>query len=160
MRARRAIATGVTAVGLAGLLAACGGSSSRGPDVSRVPLVSGARTVAKVTQCDPGAAAYCGVDLVLYDSRYHTSEDLLHAEREALHAGGWTDANAEVGPETAADSPGHKIHVTYAPASGELDAIDQRWVKRPRPITLALSNSMFQSTPALAMVVEIDSGAT
>jgi hypothetical protein len=148
----------VTALALA--LAGCGSSSHHTPNLGKVPIVAGSRTVFRNVACDAGANAYCGIALVVYNRSYHSSEDLLAAERNELHAHGWTDANGDVGPETAADSPGHKIHLTYASANGELDAIDYGWVKRPRAMTLALSNSIFANTAALAMEVELDSGAT
>jgi hypothetical protein len=141
-------------------LAGCGGSGPRKPKLAQLPLVAGARTVAQATQCDPGSAAYCAIHFVVLDRHYQTSEGFLKAERAVLHAHGWTDANADIGPETAADSPGHKLHLTYATAFGELDGIDFNWIKRPRNITMALSNSVFAHTPALAMLLEIDSGAT
>ena len=160
MRARRATALAVAGLVLAAGIAGCGSSSPRTPNIGQLPLVPGVRTVAKVTQCDPGAAAYCGVQFVVLNHRYRDSEEFLKSESALLHAHGWTDANADIGPETAADSPGHKLHLTYATAFGELDGIDFGWIKRPRNITIALSNSVFAHTPALAMLLEVDSGAS
>jgi hypothetical protein len=160
MRARGAFAGGVAGLALAAAVAGCGGSGPHTPNLKKVPMVSGSRTVFQTMACDPGANAYCGIDLVVYNRAYRNSQEFLTAERNELHAHGWTDANGDVGPETAADSPGHKIHLTYASANGELDAIDYGWVKRPRSMTLALSNSIFVNTAALALEVEIDSGAT
>jgi hypothetical protein len=160
MSVRRATAAGLAALGLGAGIAACGSSGTHTPKLSQLPLVAGAHMVVQTTECDPGTNAYCGVQFVLYDRRYANSEALLKAERDALHAHGWTDANADIGPESAADSPGHKLHLTYATAGGELDGIDFGWIKRPRRVTLALSNSIFAHTPALSMLLEIDSGAT
>lgn len=107
--------------------------------------------------CDPGSDAYCAVDLVILGRGYHSSTELLISEHHELSAHGWTDSNADTGEESAADSPGHKLHLTYATASGDLDGIDQGWIKRPRPIALALSRSIFDGTAALSLMVEIGS---
>ena len=45
---------------------------------------------------------------------------------------GWTGANADTGQQRAADSPGHKLRLTYAPAAGDLQGIDLGWIKRSR----------------------------
>lgn len=135
---------------------ACGGSSKQHvPDLSKVPLVPGAKVVAKVQRCDPGASAYCAIQLVVIDSRYRSSTDLLLSERAHLHAKGWTGANGDVGPESAADSPGHKLHLTYAPANNELLSWDAGWIKRAYPIVRALSNTIFDHQPALSLMLEV-----
>jgi len=150
----------LAAAALALGLGACGSTGSHLPNLGRVPLVHGAHPVARVTQCDRGANAYCAVVVVVYDRAYPSSYALLMSERAYLHGHGWTGANGPVGPEGAADSPGHKLHLTYATAGDELQSIDFNWVQRPRSITHALSVSMFDRTPALAMVLEYGSGST
>src|SRR5581483_11766857 len=109
-RQRRALTALLAVLPLAVALAACGSSKNHVPNVAQVPLVAGAKVVAKLQQCDPGAAAYCAIQLVVIDTRYQSSDDLLLSERAHLHAKGWTGANGDVGPESAADSPGHKLH--------------------------------------------------
>jgi hypothetical protein len=163
MRLFSAWAGGLATLALAGGLAGCGGSGSSSrhvPDLTRVPLVAGARVEARTQQCDPGAAAYCAVQLVVYDRNYRNSTDLLESERNFLHARGWTGANGDVGTESAADSPGHKLHLTYAAAGDELYGLDVHWITRPWPIWSALSNSIFDQTPALSLVVEAGNGST
>jgi hypothetical protein len=148
---------------LAAALAGCGssGSSARHvPDVTHVPLVAGAHVVARTQQCDPGASAYCAVELVVYDHGYRNSDDLLLSEREALHAHGWTGANGDTGTESAADSPGHKLHLTYATAGGDLQGLIFHWIRRPWPIWSALSSSIFDHAPALSLVLEAGNGST
>ena len=49
-----------------------------------------------------------------------SSDDLLKGERDDLLAAGWTRVNGDTGDERAAQSPGHKLRVTYASASGDL----------------------------------------
>ncbi len=139
---------------LVAALAACGGSKDHVPNTAQVPLVPGAKIVARIQQCDPGAAAYCGIQLVVIDTRYQSSDDLLLSERARLHAKGWTGANGDVGPESAADSPGHKLHLTYASALGELLSWDSGWIKRAHPIIDALSNTVFDHQPALSLMLE------
>jgi hypothetical protein len=128
------------------------------PDVSQLPLVDGASVVSRAQECDHGTNAYCAIQLVVADPRYHSSVDLLKDERRHLHAVGWALANGYTGNENAADSPGHKLRVTYSTAEGDLQGIELGWIQRPRNITLALSNAMFARRAALSMLLELGSG--
>jgi hypothetical protein len=137
-------------------LSACGsGGAQHAPDVAQLPLVPGAKIVAQARQCDRGAAAYCAVEIVVTGRSYKSSQDLLGIERERLVSLGWTREGGDTGNEHAADSPGHKLRVTYATALGDLTGIDLGWIKRARPITLALSRTVFQRTAALSMMLEL-----
>jgi hypothetical protein len=137
-------------------LSACGSSSSpSAPDVSELPLVPGAEIVAQARQCDKGQSPYCAIQIVVVGHSYKTSQDLLGVERERLVSLGWTREGADTGNEHAADSPGHKLRVTYATALGDLTGIDLGWIKRPRRITLALSRAVFQRKAALSMMLEL-----
>lgn len=157
---RRPVIAGLALLAALGL-SACGGSGDHVPDLAGLPLVPGSRIVARVQKCDSGANAYCAIELAVYDKRYGNSDDLFGAEKKLLHAHHWTDANGLVGPESAADSPGHKLHLTYATANSELDAIDEHYVTRPWKLVSALSNALLgNSTPAMAMILELDSNAT
>ncbi len=152
MRARRLSAGLLALVALSG----CGPGSSRSvPDLAQLPLVSGTSIVAQARQCDKGKAAYCAVEIVLVGRLYKSSQDLLGVERERLVTLGWMREGADTGNEHAADSPGHKLRVTYATAIGDLTGIDLGWIKRPRRITLALSRAVFQRTAALSMMLEL-----
>lgn len=144
---------------LALVAAGCGGSSKpRTPDLSRVPMVPGARVVEQVKVCDRGAAAYCGLEVVIVDRSYRSSEDFLSSERDYLHAHGWTGASGDIGDENAADSPGHRLHLSFATAGGELHGIDLSWITRSPRVKYALVNSVFDSTAALGMVLQLGDG--
>jgi hypothetical protein len=136
-------------------LGGCGSGGSHTPDLSKLPLVSGTKVVAQARQCDKGSNPYCAVQIVVVGNTYKNSQDLLGVERERLVSLGWTREGADTGNEHAADSPGHKFRVTYATALADLTGIDLGWIKRPRPITLALSQSVFQRRPALSMMLEL-----
>lgn len=163
MRVPRACAGAVTTLALGFGLSACGASSSGAhhvPEVGHVPLVAGAQVIARSQQCDPGAHAYCAIQFVVYDRNYRTSNDFLLSERAELHRHGWTGANGDTGEESAADSPGHKLHLTYATANGDLDGLIFHWIQRPWPIWSALSSSIFSHAPALSLLLEDGNGAT
>lgn len=140
-------------------LAGCGSGGSKVPDLSQLPLVDGASVVTRAQECDHGANAYCAIDLVVADPRYRSSLDFLKSERSHLHAVGWSLASGYTGNENAADSPGHKLRVTYSTAEGDLQGIELGWIQRPRNITLALSKAMFARRAALSMLLELGSGA-
>jgi len=144
----------VVALGLAG----CGSGSPRVPDVGGLPLVGGTSVVAQARQCDAGANAYCAVELVVVDPRLRSSDDLRKAERDRLVASGWSRTNGDTGNEFAADSPGHRLRVTYATPQGDLQGIDLGWIQRSRAITLALSRALFARSAALSMMLERGSG--
>jgi hypothetical protein len=140
---------------LALVLAGCGGSGSkRVPPVAHLPLVPGAKIVTQVRRCDPGANAYCAWELVVVDPRYRSSDVLMLAERHHLLHQGWSTANAETGEQEAANSPGHRLRVTYATASGDLRGIDLGWIKRSAAVTMTLSQTMFRHTAAMSMLLE------
>jgi hypothetical protein len=124
------------------------------PDSARLPLVSGAQIVQRVRQCDRGANAFCSLELVVVDPRYHNSLDLLTDEHQHLMSLGWTGANAEIGEERAADSPGHKLRVTFSTAGGDLKGIDLGWIHRSRKTALALSHALFDHSSALSVMLE------
>ena len=141
-------------------LSACGpGGGNRSPDLERLPLVSGARVVAQASQCDQGASAYCALELVVVDPRFSSSDDLVKGERDHLLAAGWTRVNGDTGDERAAQSPGHKLRVTYATASGDLKGIDLGWIQRSRPLALALSRSLFDRASAMSLMLELGSSS-
>jgi hypothetical protein len=139
-------------------LAGCGQSSaSRTPDLTMLPLVGGARIVAQVRQCDRGANAFCSYELVVVDPRYKSSTDLLEGEHRHLRDHGWAGAAPDTGEQRAAESPGNKLRVTYATAFGDLKGIDVGWIKRPWPITAALSRAMYNRASAISVMLETGS---
>jgi hypothetical protein len=141
---------------LIAVLIGCGSSAaSRTPRLTDLPLVDGTRVVAQARVCDRGANAFCAVEVVLVGSGFASSQQLVDGERDQLRHGGWTGANPDTGDERANDSPGHRFRVTYATALGELKDIDLGWVQRARPIALALSRSIFDRSPAMAVLLEV-----
>jgi hypothetical protein len=153
VRRRRAISGAAAALTV--LVAGCGGGGDRVPSFRRLPLVSGLHTVVSQRVCNPGANAYCALELVLRGQGFASSVDLQRAERLLLAQRGWEKANAPVGQELAADSPSGKLRVTYAAANLELEAVDLGWVKRSRRITLALSREIFDHQPAIAVLLQV-----
>jgi hypothetical protein len=145
----------VGSIALALAAGGCGqGATSRGPNLAGVPLTGGTRVVAHVRRCDSGANPYCAVQLVIVGSRYRSSSALLASERHHLHSLGWTSADADTGAEHAADSPGHKLRLTYATTALDLQAYDLGWIARSHMIARAMSHTMFARVPALSLMLE------
>jgi hypothetical protein len=136
-------------------LAGCGQSgSSSSLSLSQLPLVDGAKVVTKVGRCDRGANAFCAVQAVIVDRRFSSAGALVASEHRHLRKLGWTSAAGDNGNERAAESPGHKLRVTYATATGDLTAIDLGWIKRPRVIQATLARALFDQTPAMSVMLE------
>ena len=139
-------------------LAGCGQAGARhAPALSKLPLAGGARIVSQARQCDPGANAFCALEFVLVGPRYPTSSELLAAEQQSLQQRGWTSADGDFGQESAADSPGHKLRLTYGTAASELEGIDLGWIQRSHTIAHALSGTMFDRSPAISLMLETGS---
>jgi hypothetical protein len=154
MTARRVVVVALVAAALGG----CGASGGdRSPKLSGLPLVSGARVVATARQCDPGANAYCAVELVVVSPSHRSSAVLVARERRTLVVHGWSVDKAVNGDEQAAESPGHKLRVTFATAYGDLKDIELGWIKRSHTISLALSHVMFNRAAAMSLMLEIGS---
>jgi hypothetical protein len=158
---RRTLVTVVAATALVALLAllgGCGSSGSRTPALSQLPLVPGARVVEQQTDCNPGAHAYCALELVIVDPRYVTSADLVDSQHDLLLSKGWSGATGDTGGEHAADSPGHKLRVTYATPDTDLRAWAFTFIKRTKATALALSHAMFARQSAMSVLLEVGSG--
>jgi hypothetical protein len=132
----------------------CGSSGSRGPSLSGVPLTPGMQVIQHVRRCDPGANAYCAVQLVVVSNRARSSSALLDAERRHLKSLGWTLTEADTADETAADSPGHKLRLTYAMAALDLKDVDLGWIKRSPQIARALSRAMFDRASSISLMLQ------
>jgi hypothetical protein len=145
---------GAAAIAVAGCGQSSGGAS---PQLSSVPLAPGIKVVAQNRRCDRGANPYCAVQLVVVGDRYHTSTRLLTQEQQHLASQGWTQTDGDAGDESAADSPGHKLRLTYATASDDLKGVDLGWIKRSRRITMAMSRVMFARAPAMSLMLETGS---
>jgi hypothetical protein len=157
MSARRVSAPALAALILA--LVGCGtGAGAGAPTLDQLPLVPGAKVLAQATQCDRGANAFCTLEVVVVDQRFKNSEDLVNAEHRVVHGAGWAGVGADTGDERAAESPHHKLRVTYATAYGDLKGIDLGWIHRSSMIARALSRTLFDH--ASAMSVELDQGSS
>ncbi len=141
-------------------LAGCGdGASNSNLSLRQLPLVPGAKVLRTVKACDRGANAFCALDVVIVDPMYRSSTELLKAEHVWVHAAGWRGVGGDTVDENAAESPTHKLRVTYATASGDLKDIDLAEIKRPRMIALALSHAMFSRAPAMSVLLEVGSSS-
>ena len=110
--------------------------------------------VAQAVQCDRGANAFCSLQLAVVDLRYRTSQQLADAEHDLVKRSGWTGADADTGDERAAESPGHKLRITFATAYGDLKGVDVGWIRRSRQVALALSKAMFDRASAVSIELE------
>jgi hypothetical protein len=139
-------------------LAGCGQAGGPySPTAAELPLVDGARIVAQARQCDPGASAYCAVEFVVVDNRYRNATDLLADEQRYLAERGWAAGNGDFGNENGADSPGHKLRLTYGTAQYDLEGVDQGWIQRSPKIALALSQQIFDRAAAMSLMLEMGS---
>ena len=137
--------------------AGCGSSGPREPSLSGVPLTPGMQVIEHVRRCDPGANAYCALQLVVVSKRASSSTALLDAERRHLQSLGWTLTEADTGDETAANSPGHKLRLIYATAALDLKDLDLGWIKRSPRIGLALSRAMFARDSSISLMLQTGS---
>jgi hypothetical protein len=136
-------------------LAGCGQqASTSSPTLSQLPLADGARVLTQVRECDKGTNAFCAIELVVDGPSFHSSQDLVKAQRRRLKASGWTGVAPDDGRQRAAESPGQKLRITYATAAADLLGIDLEWIKRPLPITLSLAQTMFDRAPAMSVLLE------
>jgi hypothetical protein len=110
-----------------------------------------------VHQCDKGAAGFCAYELVVVAPGYSSSMALLESERRHLLKMGWSGAAPDTGQQRAAESPGHKLRLTYATAYGDLLGWDFGWIKRPWPIVRALDRAMWNRASALSLMLETGS---
>jgi hypothetical protein len=148
------------AVGAALTVSGCGAGSRPGsPAVRAVPLVAGLRVVASVRRCDSGAHPFCARELVLAgaSTRYEDSGVLKVAERRVLGRAGWRRSEGDTYDESAAESPGNRLRVTYATAEQDLLSVDERRIARTPAITRALAQTLFAREPALSLLVQAGS---
>jgi hypothetical protein len=154
MTARRLGVAGALALAVA--TAGCGSSQAdRTPTTSAVPLLPGAQIATQVRKCDSGSHPFCTVELVVVDHRYQSSDIFAHDESKHLRKAGWSLADGDTSTESSANSPGHKLRLTYSTAADDLQQIDLGQITRARPITLALSDSMFDRAAAMSMMLEV-----
>ncbi len=147
-------------VGLALVISGCGGSDSRTPNLDKLPVLPGAHISFKVRVCDRGTNAFCAWELLVVAPHLRDSNELVRAEHRYLLKQGWSGAQGDVaegdiGIERAADSPGHRLRVTYATPAVDLAGTDLESIHRSGQFQLALSRAIFARTPAISMLVEI-----
>lgn len=129
------------------------GGTPRAIGPRNVPMLVGTRVMTEVRSCDRGAGAYCALQVVVVGARYGSSSALRLAYAELLAKRRWTTAKGPVDAETAADSPGHELRLTYATAYAELTDIDVGSVQRTAEISHALSDTIFDRSPALSLML-------
>jgi hypothetical protein len=143
-----------------GAVAGCGASASqRTPAAGDIPLVPGAEIAVQARACDHGSRVYCAIDVVVVDHHYVSSDNLARDESHVLRKHGWSLADGDTRLQSGANSPGHKLRLTLATATGDLRQIDLGQINRPWPITYALSNALFDRTAAMSMMLEVGSAS-
>jgi hypothetical protein len=148
----------VSAAALVGPLAAlagCGHSTNHTKlSLQQLPLVPGAKVATVIKQCDRGANAFCALELVIVNQKYRSSDELEKAEHRWVRAAGWRGVGGDTIYENAAESPGHKLRVTYATAADDLRAVDLGYIHRPSTLAVAMSRTMFSHVPAMSVLLE------
>jgi hypothetical protein len=129
------------------------GGTPRAIGLKDVPMVTGARVMTRVRSCDRGASRYCALQVVIVGGRYPTSQALRTTYGAALLKQGWTTTKGPDGNETAADSPGHELRLTFATAYEDMLGIDSNWIQRTAAISHSLSSAMFDRAPALSIML-------
>jgi hypothetical protein len=152
MSARKALATAA----IAAVVAGCG-HTSRTPAVAKLPLVPGSSVIVKARECNHGANPYCSVEMVVQNSTYRSPRRFLFDERDYLYHHGWRAASPDTGVELAAESPGHKLRVTYATALQDLKGVDLGWIARPASVKQALDRAVFDHVPTMSLILEVGS---
>ena len=129
------------------------GGTPRAIGLRNIPLLADTRVVTQVRSCDRGVHPYCAIQVVVVGDRYASSAALRAAYAQQLAKLGWTTAKGPDGNETAADSPGHQLRLTFATAYEDLLGVDSNWVQRTAEVSHALSNTMFNRSPALSLML-------
>lgn len=157
-RRAAALAT-VVAIGVGVAGCGLGIPAKRSLSVTGVPLPAGTRVIVRVHRCNGGAHAFCALQFVLVAAagRYPSSDALLAAETAQLHRVHWGQAQGDTIHESAAESPGHRLRVTYATANLDLQAIDESRIQRAPTIARALSREMYARASALSIMLQAGS---
>jgi hypothetical protein len=142
----------VAVIAVALVIAVTGrGGTPRAVGLKDVPMVPGTRVLTKVRSCDRGVHPYCSLQVVIVGDRYKTSQALRLTYGASLRKMGWTTTKGPDGNETAADSPGHELRLTFATAYEDLLGVDSNWIQRTAAISHSLSSIMFDRAPALSI---------
>jgi hypothetical protein len=129
------------------------GGTPRDLGLTNIPMPAGTRVMINVRSCDRGVHSYCALQVVIVGDRYRTSEALRQTYGTQLLKLGWTTTKGPDGNETAADSPGHELRLTFATAYEDLLGIDSNWIQRTAAISHSLSAAMFNRAPALSLML-------
>jgi hypothetical protein len=129
------------------------GGTPRAIGLRNIPLPAGTRVVTRVRSCDRGVNPYCALQVVIVGDRYPSSTALRAAYGQQLASLGWTTAKGPDGNETAADSPGHELRLTFATAYEDLLGVDSKWIQRTSAVSHSLSTTMFDRAPALSIML-------
>ncbi len=143
----------VAAVTVVLIVATGRGGTPRAIGLKDIPLPAGTRVMTKVRSCDPGVNPYCSLQVVLVGTRGQSTAQLRSGYRRDLLRLGWTTTKGPDGNETAADSPGHELRLTFATAFEDLQGIENNWIQRTAEISHSLSNTMFDRSPALSIML-------
>ena len=129
------------------------GGTPRDIGLRNIPMVPGAHVLTMVRSCDPGVHPYCALQVVIVGDRYRTSQALRKTYGARLHTLGWSTTKGPDGNETAADSPGHELRLTFATPYEDLLGIDSNWIQRTKTVSHALSAAMFARAPTLSLML-------
>jgi hypothetical protein len=144
----------IAALAVAVIVVATGrGGAPREVGLTNIPMPPGARVMTKVGSCDRGVHSYCALQVVIVGDRYRTSQALRQTYGAQLLKLGWTTTKGPDGNETAADSPGHELRLTFATAYEDLLGIDSNWIQRTPTISHSLASAMFDRAPALSLML-------
>ena len=120
------------------------------PVISEKPAIATRAASAAVA-----ASRKTSTNLVVTDPHYVSSDLLALDESQLLKKHGWSLADGDTAYQSGANSPGHKLRLTFASATGDLRQIVLGQINRPWPITYALSNTMFDRKAAMSMRLEV-----
>ena len=148
-----AVVLAAVVVGVLAIVSSGRGGTPRAIGLRNIPMPAGTRVVSKVRSCDRGINPYCALQVVVVGDRYPSSTALRAAYGQQLAKLGWTMAKGPDGNETAADSPGHEVRLTYATAYEDLLGVDSKWIQRTAAISHSLSTTMFDRAPALSIML-------
>jgi hypothetical protein len=129
------------------------GGTPRAIGLKDIPVPAGTRVMTKVRSCDRGTNPNCSLQVVLVGDHYPSSAALRATYGKELLKLGWTTTKGPDGNETAADSPGHELRLTFATAYEDLQGIESNWIQRTAEISHSLADTMFDRAPALSIML-------
>ena len=129
------------------------GTTPRAIGLKNIPMVAGTRVLTQVRSCDRGVNPYCALQVVVVGDHFPTSQALRTTYGAKLLKLGWSTAKGPDGDETAADSPGHELRLTFATAYEDLLGVDSNWIQRTATVSHSLSSAMFARAPALSIML-------